>query len=262
MEKSWVWIIVAAVIVAGGILFAGLREPADPVALRVNDATYTEAEIEQIADQLAQEYAMYQIEISDEEIMDQAIDRAIQEALILELAEEREIEATREEIDEEFNQLMAMYGAQTEEDFLQQLSEMLGIETREEVEEILIFQIKLDKVIASFEGEVDVTDEDVREAYDEYREQVEGQEGFEETGQEVPSFEDMEGEVRTALTEEAVTPLLIQKLEEMESEADIEILMEITGEEVDPADEFEIDVIDEEIEDEQIEIDMEGDLEE
>ena len=213
-KKAWFWIIVVAVVVAGGIL--ALNTGQEDVALRVNETTFTQQEFDGIVDQVTQEYQMYGMEISEEDVREQAIDRAIQEALLMELASSEGLEASDDEIQQEFDQFMMMYGAQSEEEFLTQL-EAEGFDDRDEIDDLLAMEVRLNKLVDLYGEDIEVTDEEVRDAYDEYAAQMA------DTDQEVPAFEELEGEIRDSLIQEQVNNILLDKIAEMEETADIEI---------------------------------------
>ncbi|MGM0438899.1 MAG: SurA N-terminal domain-containing protein [Patescibacteria group bacterium] len=221
LKKSWFWIIVVALIVAGGILYFNQQED---VALRVNDKTFTYSEFDSIVDQVTQELQMYGMEASSEDLREQAVDRAVQEALLVEHAEDKGVEVSDEEIDDQFDEFMEMYGAETEEEFLSQL-ETEGIESKEEVNDILKLEVQINKLIDLYSDEVEVTDEELEEAYDKYVDQMEQSEGVEGVEQEVSSFEEMEEDLRSNLIQQKATPLILDEIEKMEEDADIEVLV-------------------------------------
>ncbi len=220
-EKTWFWIILVAVVIAGGVLYFGIDDIEEDVdvAIRVNDREITHSEFDQMVDQVTQEFQMYGMQADEEQIKEQAIDRAIQEALLMEYADSEGLEASTEEIDQEFEETMTMYGAQTEEEFLAQL-EMQGIESKEEVENLLAMEIKINKLLELYEEDIEITDEEMQEAYEEYSTQMEQME------QEVSSFEEMEERLRESLMQEQITPLILSKVEELEAEAEIEIFID------------------------------------
>ncbi len=221
-KKAWFWIIIVAVVIAGGILFF---VEDDDVALRVNDREFTQAEFDQTIDQVNQEFQMYGMPADEDQIREQAIDRMIQEALLLEYAEAEGLDVTQEEIDDEFNEIMMMYGSQSEEEFLAQL-EAEGFENRAEVEEVLELEVQINKLIDLYSDQVEITDEELQEAYDDYVAQMEDMQGSEGMDQEIPSLEDVEEDLRADVIEQKVTPLLLETIEEMKDEADIEVLVD------------------------------------
>ncbi len=267
-EKSWFWIIFVGVVVAGLILVIGIGD--DPIdedaAIRVNDQVISQQELDQYISQVSQEFQMYGMQIGEEEAKREAVQRAIQEALLRDYLDERDFEIDEEEVDRQYEELMTMYGAQTEEEFLAQM-EMQGLSTRSEIEDILRFELKIEKLIDSYEEEVDeVTDDELQEAYDDYAARMEAMEGFEEMDQEVPTFEEMESDLRENLLQQRITPLILTRLDDLEEDADIEFFIDFEYEDLEVEEEgidldFDEDdaedVIELEVEDEEIDMEVE-----
>ncbi len=267
-EKSWFWIIFVGVVVAGLILVIGIGD--DPIdedaAIRVNGQVISQQELDQYVSQVSQEFQMYGMQVGEEEAKREAVQRAIQEALLRDYLDERDFEIDEEEVDRQYEELMTMYGAQTEEEFLAQM-EMQGLSTRSEIEDILRFELKIEKLIDSYEEEVDeVTDDELQEAYDDYAARMEAMEGFEEMDQEVPTFEEMESDLRENLLQQRITPLILTRLDDLEEDADIEFFIDFEYEDLEVEEEgidldFDEDdaedVIELEVEDEEIDMEVE-----
>ena len=227
-KKSWFWIVVVAVVIAGAILINSFVMDGEEVALRVNDQEFTQSEFDQTVDRVAQEFQMYGMQASEEEIKDQAIDRLVQEALLLEYAQSEGLDVSQEEIDDEFDEVMMMYGAQSEEEFLAQL-ESEGFEDKTEVEDVLEFEVQINKLLEIYSDNVEVTDEELEEAYEDYvaqMEQMQQMQGEDAMDQEIPSLEELEEELRADMIEQKATPLLLETIEEMREDADIEVFVD------------------------------------
>ncbi len=240
VKHPLLWGTLGFIVVLAGFLYFDLGK--NGVAMRVNDNTFSYKEINEIANQISQEFEIYGMSASKEEIKEETVERIIGQSLITQYAKERGIEVSQEEIDGQFREVMAMYGIENEEDFLAQL-EMQGMENKEEIEELLSFEIKVNKLINLYGEEVDVSDEDVRDYYDDYVLQMESmmnQEGMEDTEQEILSFEEMELDLRTQLAGEKATPLILNKIEELREEAIIEIYFSVDDLDIKKL-EFEID---------------------
>jgi|GEM_PF-1436187 len=229
VKKPAFWVVIVFLVIVGAAIFQiamdeeGVdftREGDEEVALRVNDTTYTFEEFRQTFEQVAMDMQMQGMQVTKEEVKDTTKERLVQEALLIEYATSEGIEVTRSDMEEHIEELMGMIGVETEEELLGQL-EAEGIENREELEEILEREILIMNLIDAYAEEVDITDEEAEDAYDEYAEQMEMFGGPED----VPTFEEMEGEIKEGLAQEEVFPLLFAKLEELEEEADIEIFI-------------------------------------
>ena len=208
-----------AIIIAGGVLYFSPGEGEE--ALIVNGETFSQEDLDRTVDQVTQELQMYGLDLGEEELRQEAIDRLIQEALLAQYADERGLDVTQEEIDDEFNELMMMYGIQSEEEFLSQL-EAEGIEGRDQVDDLLGLEVQINKLIELYSEEVEVTDEEVNDAYDQLVAQMEGVDE-----DEIPALDEVRGEIENDLIQQKVTPLLLDRIEELREEAEIEILVDM-----------------------------------
>ncbi len=191
------------------------------VAIRVNDTSYTFEEFNNVVAQVSQELEMYGMEADEKEAKEQAIERIIQETLLLEHARDMGVEVTQEEIDDYFQEVMASSGMESEEEFLSQL-QVQGIDGRDAVDELLTIEIKMNKLIDIYSENIDIEKEDIEAMYEEYASQMEA---FGDPEQGIASYEDMEGDLRAGMVQEEVYPLLLAKIDELREEADIEIFV-------------------------------------
>ncbi len=223
IKQPLVWGLVGLIVVVGIVLSFDLS---NNDALRINDTVFSRNELNQIANQITQEFEMYGVSATKEEIKQETVDRAIQQTLILDYAKERGIEVTQEEINDQINQIMGMYQFQEEQELLDLLREQ-GISSRKELENLLSLEIKIDKLVELYSEEVDVTEEEARQAYDDYAQQMEGVSAMGEMDQEILTFKEMENDLKTQIAGEKVAPLLLSKIEELKEEAEIEIYIDI-----------------------------------
>lgn len=219
-KKHWAWIIaiiIILVIVVSFIAFKGdVSLNDDEVAIRVNNETFTYRDFNNMSDQVAAEMQMFGAELSETELKDRVTEMIIQQVLLGQLAEEKGIEISSEEIDDYFYQMMERAGYQSEEDFVLQL-EMQGIEGREEINELLELEMRVEKIIDAYKTEVEITEEDLEIAYQEYSQMM---------GEDTPSFEELEDQLRDSLIQEKVTPLVFTELDRLREEAEVEIFIE------------------------------------
>ncbi len=207
--------------------FVGEEDVVDEnIAIRINETTYTIDAFNNMLNGVNQELQMQGVEETKEELKDRTIEAMTQEALLIEYATDKGIEVTQEEIDEQFEQAMMMSGVENEEEFLSQIEMQQGIEGRDAIDDILKSDITINKLIELYEEEVEVTDEELQQTYDQYVQQMEQFEGVEGMEQEILSYEDAEGEMVDSLVQEKIYTLIISKIEEMEEDADIEIFIE------------------------------------
>ncbi len=219
------WIVIIFFILSGIYLFNLDKD--DPfieredVAVEVNDVKFSFSDFDRVASQIKQEYMTQGVELSEKELEEIVVERLVQQALLMELADERGVEVSSEELEDYFQEIMAMYEMDDEDEFLGQLKEE-GLGSRAEVNEILTSEIRVNKLLELFTEEVDVTQEEVEEAYDRFVQQVRDLEGVED----IPSFEELEEEIIQSLTQEEVTAIILAKLEEMKENAVIKTYLE------------------------------------
>ncbi len=251
-KKPWFWVIIAGLLIAGGILYFDEHQKSDDVAIRVNDTEISKEDFDLLSGQIVEQYRIYGLgEVSEEEV----IGEVIQQVILLDHAISEGMEVTSEEMDEEIRSIVDMYDMETEEELIEEL-EMNSID---ELERALRREIKIDKLIDHYKEKIEISEEDIEEAYNEYYMQME------EMGEEVPSIDEMRDQIRGDLAEEEALPLLISRLEELEEEADVETFIgedDVHIEEVDMEQEMDIDMEDielemDDMEEGEVEIEME-----
>ncbi len=225
LKESWFWIIGAALVIALGILFIG--NPMDlfqgNTALTVDGQEYSRSDFDNLVEKTASQYETYGMEVTKEELKDQAVEQAVQEILLTDLAKEKDVEVTEEDIQEFTEELMTMYEVSTEEDLVSMLKEQ-GLKDKEEMDTLFSKQVEIDKLIELYSEDIEVTEEEVENYYEVYKTQAQS------SGQEVPPFEEIREEIRPTLIQERATELILEDVEEMKEDAEIEVF--ITDEDI------------------------------
>ncbi len=228
------WVLIIFLVLSGIYLFNLDEEEFfanEDVVVEVNGVEFSFDDFNRVLSQVQQQYMMQGMELSEEELREIAVESLVQQALLMELADEKNIDVSQEELEDYFQEIMTMYGMDNEEELLGQLKEE-GLDTRAEVDEVLTSEIRVDKLVELFAEDVDVTQEEVEEAYNLFAQQVEEFEGAEQ----VPSFEEVEEEIKESLIQEKVVPVILTKLEEMEESAEIKTYFEEVSVEEAPSD--------------------------
>ncbi len=190
-------------------------------ALKVNDEVYSFDDYERVLNQVSQQYMMQGMNLPDEQLKEMATQSLIQQALLKDLLEKEDIEVSPDELSARLQEVVAMSGV-GEEEFLNQLKSE-GLESQEEIDEILMFEIRLDKYFEQLAQGVEVSDEEVQDSYDDFIAQVEALGEDEQIpSEDIPDFEEVKNEIRDGLIEEKIMPIIIAQLEEMERDAVIE----------------------------------------
>lgn len=222
-KKYWFWVSIAGIVVIGSALYFQSSDKNiidnDSVAVRVNDTVFTYEEFENTSQQLVQEFEMYGMEATEEEIKEEVIQRLIQQALLGQHVAEKDLQVSQEELNQQVNEIMAMLGVQNEEELLEQLK-MQGIESMGEFKDLLTFEIGINKLIDLYSKDIDISEEQLKEFYDDYAQQME------ELEQDVLLFEELKEDIRRELAYEEVTAILLSKIEELKEKAEIEIFID------------------------------------
>ncbi|MGJ9384495.1 SurA N-terminal domain-containing protein [Salipaludibacillus sp. CF4.18] len=171
--------------------------------------------------QAAMQSQMTGEEVDQDQLKQQIVESMIGTELLIQAAENGDFEASEEDIQETLNQIAVQNGMESGDEFIAAIEEQGTDE--EEVMSQLEVQVKIDQLIASETGEINPTDEELQEFYDQMIAQqgeVEGENGEEV---EVPSFEEVKPQVEEQLRsqqEAEAAQLLVERLRE---DADVTI---------------------------------------
>ena len=148
-----------------------------------------------------------------EQIKAQALDTVVNQTLILQQAKEEDVTASENEVDERYATLEEQYGG--EEALSQALTAQgMDIETLKlDIKDSILFEKYQDKVVPADE----VKEEEIQAYYDQVAAQSE------ESGQELPPFEEVREEIAGILKEQQQQEKMIAHLEELKESAEIEL---------------------------------------
>ncbi|NEE01710.1 peptidylprolyl isomerase [Phytoactinopolyspora halotolerans] len=133
-------------------------------------------------------------DVDEEQLKQQTADNMVSNELLLQEADNRNVDASQEEIDQTLNDLATQNGLESADEFIAALEEQGMAE--DEVMAQLENQVKLDELIADEAGDTEPTEKELRELY----EQAEAQQG--QAGEEAPEMPPFE-EVKPQLEEQA-----------------------------------------------------------
>jgi peptidyl-prolyl cis-trans isomerase SurA len=145
--------------------------------------------------QLAAQAQMSGEDVDQEQLKSDTAESMVDSELLVQEADSRGFEATDEDIDDTLNELAEQNGLGSGEEFMAALGEQ-GM-PEEEVMSHLELQVKVDQLIGDEVGDIEPTEDELRQLYDEA---VAQQEEASEEEVEMPPFE----EVRPQLEEQAV----------------------------------------------------------
>ncbi|SDI68870.1 SurA N-terminal domain-containing protein [Alteribacillus bidgolensis] len=186
------------------------------VVAEVNGEEITKEEFESTYESQFQQAAM-QSQMTGEEVDQTQLKEQIAESLVgtkllTQEADNRGFDASQEDIDETLDELVEQNGVESEEEFMAAIEEQ-GM-SEEEVLSQVETQVEVDQLIADETGDIEPTEEELEEAYDQMTAQQE-QMGGEEA--EVPSFDEVKPDLKEQVKmqkEGEVTQSLIEELRE------------------------------------------------
>jgi len=203
-------------------------EDVPDVVAEINGEEITKGEFEQVYTGQFQQASMMQEmtgeEVNEDELKQQIADGLVSERLLTQEAENRDISASEEDVDAMISEITEANGMESEEDFFAAMEEsgMSEDEIRAELEK----QVKVEALIAEEAGDIEPTDEELQEVYDEQiaqREeaQSEGEGEGEET--EPPAFEDVKPQIEEQLVREKEAEAAQGLAEELREDADVTV---------------------------------------
>ncbi len=200
-------------------------EDVPDVVAEVEDEEITKDEFEQVYTMQFQQTAMMQQmsgeEVDQDELKQQVVDGLVSEKLLVLEAENRDMEASEEEVDEIIGELTEMNGMESEDEFLSAMEESGMAE--EELRSELANQVKVQQLISEEAGDTEPTEEEMKAAYDsqiEAREEIESESG-EET--EAPEFEDVKPQIKDQLMREKEAQAAQALADQLREEADVTV---------------------------------------
>jgi FKBP-type peptidyl-prolyl cis-trans isomerase (trigger factor) len=249
-KQPWVWIVLLAILISGWVLFSKEGDnifnesEKDEVSLTINGSEISKEEFLGYADNII-EYQMEVYGLSKQEVMDSAVKLATQKIVLSAYVDEKEIEVTDEEVQEKYNEYKQYYPTPSGE----------TLPSFEEAREDIEYEVKIDKLIAIYTSEIEVTDEEVASFYEIQKEQME------ETGSgEMPLFEDSEADIKDYLLEQKAINIIQEDLEKLIADAEVDMF--ITIDEIDfPEEEAELPEVEIEDGENEEEVETEDDVE-
>ena len=190
----------------------------DEIVLRVNEREITKAEYEQRLNDQKEMMADYLQQMPEEQrpMMEQQMEMSLREQLkthlvLLEVARERGLEVTEEDIDEFIDQQQLAPGE------FEQILEHFNVteeELRDDLREDVLIQKLIDQGTA--DEQVEVTDEAVEEYYQQHQHQMAGPDG------EVPPLEEIEEQIRLEIESQQQQQLINQFIDPLLEDAEVE----------------------------------------
>jgi peptidyl-prolyl cis-trans isomerase SurA len=215
----WTAIGLIIIFVAYFFVFNGQMTKRDQndFALKVNEKEFSFDDYSRALNQVRQQYMMQGMNLTDEQAKEMASQSLIQQALLMDFLEQENIEISDKEMDDHLQEILKVSNLSEEEFFSQLKSD--GLDDKR-IKEILIFEVRLDKYFDQLAEGLEVSEEEIQEAYDQFLAQIQEYSQDEEVASEdIPSFEEIKDQIKQGLIEEKIMPVIIAQLEEMEDQA-------------------------------------------
>ncbi|MFD1038283.1 SurA N-terminal domain-containing protein [Virgibacillus byunsanensis] len=145
-----------------------------------------------------------------DQLKEQTINVLVEQHLIKQEAEEKGIEVTEDEVDSEIETIKSENGEQ-----FTAVLEQYHL-TEESYKDQLMFELTLNKYMEEEFSDIEVTDKEVQEYYDQAAEQQ---------GEGLPAFKEVEGQLKQRLAQQKEQQQLMSKVEELKESAEIEKLI-------------------------------------
>ena len=164
------------------------------VVAEVNDTKIEKAEFEEAYNMQFQQMAMMSQmsgeEVNQDDLKKQVADGLVSQELLIQEADNRELEVTEEDTNGVLDGLVEQNGMESQDDLFAAFEEQ-GM-PKDEVMSQVDMQVKVDKLIAEEAGDIEPSEEEMQEIYDQQVAQMEQM----ETEEEPPSFEEMEPQLK------------------------------------------------------------------
>ncbi|MBO8156846.1 MAG: SurA N-terminal domain-containing protein [Bacillaceae bacterium] len=188
----------------------------DVTVAKVNDMEVKGEEYNYLYEQFEQFYTQQGQDPEDEEtakmIKESVLEQLIGQTVIIYYAEQNGFGASDEEVEKELNSVKEQY--EDEEEFAQILKEY-DI-TEDELREEIALQIKTEKYIEHEIGPIQVTDDEVQEFYESYKEQM---------GDELPELDEIKDVLRGELERKKQQEKVAELIEELKEQSEIDIFI-------------------------------------
>ncbi|WP_041601471.1 SurA N-terminal domain-containing protein [Halobacillus halophilus] len=169
--------------------------------------------------QAAMQSQMSGQEVNQEQLKKQTAEGLVGQELLVQEANDRGLEATEEEVNERITEVVeSNQGVESKEQFFSTIEEQQGM-SEEEVRSQLQTQVKVDKLLAEENGDLEPTEEEIKQAYDDAKAQQE-ESGSE---QQLPSYEEAKPTLKQQLTQQKESQAYQALVEKLREDADVKV---------------------------------------
>ncbi len=158
-------------------------------------------------------------EVDQEKLKQQIADSMIGLELLKQEANSSDFKASEEEVNETLDGLVEQYGLKSQDEFLTTLEDQ-GM-AKEEIMSQLETQVKIDKLIANESGDIEITDDELQELYEQYKAQQEQMGGKDGEEVKIQSFEEMKPTLETQIKSQKEGQVYQKLVERLREDADV-----------------------------------------
>jgi len=170
--------------------------------------------------QVAMQSQMTGQELDQDQLKQQVAESMVGTELIIQEANSRDYSASEREVDDTLSELAEQAGMDSTDEVMSTLEEQ-GM-NEDEIMSQLETQVKVDKLIAEESGDTEPTEEELQEAYDQYKAQQEQASGDGEEA-DIPSFDDMKSDLKTQLTRQKEIKAQQTLIDQLREDSDVTI---------------------------------------
>lgn len=156
-------------------------------------------------------------ELNQDDLKKQVADGLVNQELLIQEADNRELGANDDEKNEMITELTESNGMESEDDLYAAFEEQ-GMD-KDQVMEQVELQIKVDKLIAEETGEVKPSEDELQELYDQQVKQLEQM----ETEEEPPSFDEMKPQLEKQVVSQKEGEAAQGLVEKLKEDAEVEV---------------------------------------
>nr|WP_026699787.1 SurA N-terminal domain-containing protein [Salibacterium aidingense] len=171
--------------------------------------------------QAAMQSQMTGEEVDQDQLKQQVADSLVGTELLTQEAENRNLEASQEKIDSTLKDLVEQNNFNSQDELMTALKEQQGM-NKEEVMAQIETQVKIDQLISEETGDVEPTEEELKQAYEQAKAQQAQMSGEGEDA-ETPSFEEMKPDLKEQVKSQKEAEASQALVEELRKNADVSI---------------------------------------
>jgi hypothetical protein len=165
-------LVIAIVIIFATLKLSENQEDDGSLLATVGDTKITMEDIQPELEQIKAQYLNQGVDISNEEgledtIILQILENHINKVVLLKYAEELNLKIEDDEVEEEYQKILTQFGGKEGLETAMQESQITEENLREDIRNSLIFQL-----IAEQESNIEITEEEVQNRYQELKEQL------------------------------------------------------------------------------------------